>query len=216
MPSKYYNRNFRPQHFYHVFNRGAYKNKVFLEKEDYEMFTSILSYYLKYPRTKNFAYQKKVNEFQVRNLEDEPTIHLVAYCLMPNHFHLLLKQLPKAINKTNISNLMKRLSITYAMYFQNKYKHVGTLFQGKFKNTTVETDEQLVYLSKYIHLNPQGIVQSLDNYPYSSYQAYINKIKLPKWLHPEYVLKLQKDYKKFVEAPIKDREEGLLEKIILE
>jgi len=216
MPSEYYNRNFKPQHFYHVFNRGAYKKEVFLDEDDYEIFTSILSYYLKYPRTKNFAYQKKVNEFQVRNLADEPTVHLVAYCLMPNHFHLLLKQLPNATKQTGISNLMKRLSITYAMYFQNKYRHVGALFQGKFKNTTVETDKQLVYLSKYIHLNPKKIIQNLDDYLFSSYQAYINKVQLPEWLHPEYVLKLQNNYKKLVEIPIKDEEEGLIGKIILE
>ncbi len=216
MPSEYYNRNFRTQYFYHIFNRGAYKNRVFLNKSDYEIFISILAYYLIYPKTKNFAYQKKVNEFQVTNLEKKQTVHLVAYCLMPNHFHLLLKQLPNATKKTNISNLMRRLMITYAMYFQNKYDHAGAIFQGRYKNVIVDIDEQLVYLSKYIHLNPQKITQKLEKYMFSSFPAYINTVRQPDWLHPEYVLKLQKGYKKFVEAPIEDKETRVIEKLILE
>ncbi|MBU1085364.1 MAG: transposase [Candidatus Beckwithbacteria bacterium] len=216
MPSEYYNRNFRPQYFYHIFNRGAYKNKIFLNKSDYEIFTSILSYYLLYPKTRNFAYQKKVNKFQVRNLEKEQTVHLVAYCLMPNHFHLLLRQLPNATKKTNISNLMKRLSITYAMYFQNKYDHAGTLFQGKFKNTTVETDEQLLFLSRYIHTNPKKLTKQLGNYLFSSYPVYINKVKSLKWIQSKYILRLNKDYKSFVELPLKDKEITKIEKLVLE
>jgi len=143
-------------------------------------------------------------------------VHLVAHCLMPNHFHLLLKQLPIATDKTNISNLMKRLSITYAMYFQNKYKHAGALFQGKYRNTTVDADKQLIYLSKYIHLNPQEIINNLGNYKFSSYPAYINDIKLPNWLHPEYVLKLQNKYQKYIESPVEDEETSVIEKLILE
>jgi len=217
MPSKYYSRNFRPQHYYHVFNRGAYKNKVFLDKEDYETFLSILEYYLLYPRSKHFSYTKIVNEpyknVKVRNLI---SIHLVAYCLMPNHFHLLLKQLPSATMKTNISNLMRRLSITYAMYFQNKYKHTGALFEGKFKNVTVEFDDQLLYLSKYIHLNPVKLVKKLIDYPYSSYLAYISEAIKPDYLHSDYVLKLEKNYIKFVEMPSKNQEENRIEKLLFE
>ena len=209
MPSKYYDRNFRPQNFYHIFNRGAYKNRVFLDKSDYEVFVEILAYYLKFPKTRHFAYQKKVNEFQVRNLEE--TVHLAAYCLMPNHFHLLLKQLPSATKKTGISNLMRRLSIAYAMYFQNKYKHTGTLFQGKFKNVTVDSDEQLLHLSRYIHLNPDKLSS-----PHSSYSAYVNDVKLPKWLHLEYVLGLQKDYKNFIETPMSEEESESIKPLVLE
>jgi len=200
MPSKYYNRNFKPQYFYHIFNRGAYKNKIFLDQKDYQTFTDILAYYLKYPKTKNFSYQKKVNKFQVRNLEN--TVHLTAYVLMPNHFHLLLKQLPSATPKTNISNLMRRFIITYAMYFQNKYKHTGTIFQSRYKCVLVDSKEQLLYLSKYIHQNPQKLQPNLANYPFSSYPIYINKLETPEWLHPEYILKLTKNYQQFVKQPV--------------
>jgi len=200
MPSKYYYRNFKPQYFYHIFNRGAYKNKIFLDQKDYQTFTDILAYYLKYPKTKNFSYQKKVNKFQVRNLEN--TVHLTAYVLMPNHFHLLLKQLPSATPKTNISNLMRRFIITYAMYFQNKYKHTGTIFQSRYKCVLVDSKEQLLYLSKYIHQNPQKLQPNLATYPYSSYPIYINKLETPEWLHPEYILKLTKNYQQFVKQPV--------------
>lgn len=216
MPSKYYNRNFRPQYFYHIFNRGAYKNKVFLDKPDYEAFVAILSFYLIYPKAKNFAYQKKVNEFQVPNLEKVQAVHLVAYCLMPNHFHLLLKQLPNATLRTNISNLMRRTSIAYAMYFQNKHKHTGALFQGKFKNTTISSNDELVLLSKYIHLNPKELTGKFESFSYSSYPAYINRIKPPEWLHPEYVLRQKRNYKKFVASPEEEEKNNMIEKIILE
>jgi len=200
MPNKYHHRNFKPQHFYHIFNRGAYKHKVFKDKEDYQTFTNILSYYLKFPRTRHFAYHKKVNKFQGRTLEKEPTVHLVSYCLIPNHFHLLLKQLPNASKNTNISNLLKRLTVTYSAHFRNKYDHSGSIFEGKFKSVTVNTREQLLYLSKYIHLNPKKISKKLENYPFSSYPAYIKKIKSPKWLHPEYVLKFNKNYQQFINS----------------
>jgi len=214
MPSKYYYRNFRPQYFYHIFNRGAYKNKIFLEESDYIIFIEILSYYLKFPTARHFNYQNIVKEFKVPNFKY--TIHCIAYCLMPNHSHLILKQLPEATKKTNISNLMRRLSITYAIYFKYKYKHSGSLFEGRFKNVTVDSNEQLLYLSKYIHQNPQELTKKLLNYPYSSYPAYINKVILPKWLHPEYIFKLQSDYQQFIEKPLIEKEINSLEGLILE
>ena len=214
MPSKYYHRNFKPQYFYHIFNRGAYKNKIFLDESDNQTFIDILSYYLKFPRARHYNYQNIVQEFKVPNFKY--TVDCVAYCLMPNHFHLLLKQLPEADKRTNISNLMRRLSITYAIYYKYKYKHSGTLFEGKFKNVTIDSDEQLLYLSKYIHQNPIKLVKQLKTYPYSSYPAYINSIKLPDWLHPEYVFKLQQNYQQFIERPLTKQENIKLEGLILE
>ena len=214
MPSIYYNRNFKPQHFYHILNRGAYKKKIYKSKADYHTFIDILSYYLTHPRSRQFGYQKIVNKFKVRNLKE--TVHLVAYCLMPNHFHLLLKQLPSATEKTNISNLMRRTMVTYAMYFQNKYKHDGAIFQGRYKNVVVDSKEQLLHLSKYIHLNPKKLVSSLTNYPYSSFPAYINQIEKPKWLHPKYILKLETRYKQFIISPIKDKDIEKVETLTLD
>jgi len=203
MPSEYYNRNFKPQYFYHIFNRGAYKNKIFLDEKDYQTFTDILAYYLRFPKNQPYSYlnrpAKPYKNTQVTNLV---TIHLTTYCFLSNHFHLLLKQLPSATPSTNISNLMRRFIITYAMYFQNKYKHAGAIFQGRYKCVLVDSQEQLLYLSKYIHQNPQKLQPNLENYPYSSYPIYINKLETPAWLHPEHILKLTKNYQQFVKQPV--------------
>lgn len=217
MPSKYYHRNFKPQHFYHILNRGAYKNKVFLDKDDYQTFTDILTYYIKYPTAKFYSYKHLTPNpyIKVPNLYID-SVRLVAYCLMPNHFHLILKQTPKADSHTNITNLMRRLTITYSMYFQKKYQHDGSLFQGKYKSVTVDSNQQLLYLSKYIHLNPQKLTNKLINYLHSSYPAYLNKIDVPKWLHPNYVLKLTKNYKRFIQYPTSIAETEKIEALTID
>jgi putative transposase len=199
MPSKYYNRNFRSQYFYHIFNRGAYKHLVFKDSKDYQLFTSILTYYLKNPLGKYLSYftHTKKPHSQIEPVSHPPTVNLVAYCLMPNHFHLLVKQLPKATPKTNISNLMRRTIITYAMEFQNKYKHNGAIFEGRYKNVTVDTNEQLLYITKYIHQNPHKLVKKLANYPYSSLPVYLKQSKPLDWIYPNYALKLTNNYSKY-------------------
>lgn len=216
MPSKYYIRNFRPQHFYHIFNRGAYKNKIYNDKEDYQVFTDILSYYLKYPRTRHFAYQRKFNDFQDRNLEKEPTVHLTAYCLMPNHYHLLVKQLPNATQKTNISNLIRRLIVSYSIHFRNKYKHTGSIFEGKFKCVTVDDQDQLLYLSKYIHLNPKKLVKQIEKYQYSSLPVFLSQQQKSEWLNPEYITKTVKSYSKYFYKNFSEKETHKIEPLILD
>jgi len=216
MPSKYYNRNFKPQHSYHIFNRGAYKHKVFRDKRDYKTFTRILAYYLKHPTAKRFSYEKHVNQpyLRVRNPYLD-SVRLVAYCLMPNHFHFILKQMPTATNKTGISNLMRRVMITYSMHFQYKYKHTGALFQGRYKSVTVDTGKQLLHLSKYLHQNPSKLTKTISKYPYSSLPIYLKQSKPLKWLHPEYVLKLTKNYTRFFNSPTKTPHTKLIEKLTI-
>ena len=208
MPSEYYNRNFRPQHFYHIFNRGAYKHKIFKDKKDYDTFIEILIYYLKFPTAKYFSYKDTVQKpySKVRNLHVD-SVRIVAYCLMPNHFHLILKPMPTADNKTNISNLMRRLMITYAMYFQSHHKHSGAIFQGRYKNVVVDSSEQLLQLSKYIHLHKTS---------YSSLPEYLKKTDPTDWLYPEYVLKLTKNYSSFLSSPTKENIAQKLTKLSLE
>lgn len=202
MPSKYYQRNFQPGHFYHIFNRGSHKQTVFKQQSDYKVFIQILSYYLNNPTGIPLSFvprYKTPSNIKVPNL-DIATI-MVCYCLMPNHFHFLLKQISPT-PQDGITNLMRRISIAYAMYFNDKYDHSGNLFQGKYKQVHIETDEQLLYLSKYIHLNPKLPLK----YPHSSLSTFIEKSPTPKWLHPEEILELnyyknsqnpQKDYKNF-------------------
>lgn len=191
MPSKYYQRDFAKGHYYHLFNRGSHKNKIFLDKEDYDTFMEVVEYYLNYPLGKPFSllyrdFNKNdvdENYVKVRNLDPKMDVKssfdIVCFCLMPNHYHFLLKQVNNSNAQNSITNFMRRLNITYSMYFNHKYKHSGNLLQGRYKNVLVKTDSQLLHLSKYIHKNPEEVFRKnkkLSSYKYSSYPSYI-KIK---------------------------------------
>lgn len=98
-------------------------------------------------------------------------VEIVCYCFMPNHFHLLVKQLIDG----GITEFVSKLSNSYTKYFNIKHKRVGPLMQGEFKSVLVESNEQLLHLSRYIHLNPSvsGLVDNLEEYAWSSYLEYI-------------------------------------------
>lgn len=139
--------------YYHVFGRGNEKKNIFLDYTDYERFLS------------------RMKEYRIIH-----RISIICYCLMPNHYHILLKQ---DTNKP-ISSFIHRLTVSYSMYFNRRYDRVGHLFQGSFKATLVTKDEYLLHLSRYIHLNPQKIINStsgLGYYPWSSYSEYLNSDK---------------------------------------
>ncbi len=216
MPSRYYKRNFIKGYFYHIYNRGANKEKVFWDDQDYQVFIDILAYYLTFPLGKSLSIIKGIENRisknnKVRNLFEQPsmisTAKLCAYCLIPNHFHFILKQEIDPTKENCISNLMRRVTIAYAMYTKEKYDRSGTLFQGKFKNVLVNSDAQLQQLSKYIHRNPLEILGSepLQNYKYSSYRYFIGIEPPPDWININAILAFFSKtntyltYKKFVE-----------------
>lgn len=152
MPQRKY--PFVPQGYYHIFNRGHNKQTIFLDERDYK------------------RYLKRLKEY----LEKHP-VTLLAYCLMPNHVHLLLRQ----ETDEPIERFIHRLHTAYTMYFNKKYERVGSVFQGRFKAKPIETDEHLLHVSRYIHINPidsqaQGPALSLEleKYPWSSYNEYVN------------------------------------------
>ena len=181
-------RNFVPNTYHHIFNRGGFKQKTFRKKKDYETFINILKYYLRYPKLSPLSKLSKIKLQKTDRQTAKPYL-LIAYCLMPNHFHLLLFQKEKS---PTLSDFMKKISITYAMYFQQQYQHSGALFQGKFKSVKVFDDEQLLYLSKYIHLNPVKNMEGSDPsiYPYSSLADYLLLNKINKdWLDSKIILK---------------------------
>lgn len=171
MPSKYTIRNFTENCYYHVFNRGVEKRNIFLDQQDYRIFLYYLFLYCS-PLDKILRkYPLLPPRLQSKNLHDE--VNIISYCFMPNHFHLLLQQLPV----DGISKLLRRLEIAYASYFNQKYQRVGALFQGRFKAALIETDELLIHISRYIHLNPLvvNIVDDLKDYQWSSYKEYISE-----------------------------------------
>jgi REP element-mobilizing transposase RayT len=220
MPSRYYRRTFIRGYYYHIYNRGANKEIVFKNKEDYVTFLKILEYYLIFPNGKPLSFNSKVPNLS----EETSTSIFCAFCLMPNHFHLILKQESDPTIKNCVTNLMRRLIITYSMYFQKEYEYSGTLFQGKYKNVLVNSDSQLLQLSKYIHRNPIEILGSepLESYSYSSYRYYAKKEKCPNWLHMEDLLDFftktgtKNTYKKFVEEESSYIENDFIKSVILE
>jgi putative transposase len=111
------------------------------------------------------------------NLKNEDRlVNILVYCLMPNHFHLLLEQL----DDNGITKFIQKMTTGYTMYFNNKYKRSGALFQGVFKRSHVKSDASLLEISKYIHLNPVKILgdeglKRLLEYPWSSFPDYVGE-----------------------------------------
>ncbi|MDD5416193.1 MAG: transposase [Candidatus Daviesbacteria bacterium] len=171
MPSKYVVRSFTEDSYYHVFNRGVEKRDIFLDDKDYHFFQAYLFIYLRPLKEVLKKYPDLPLRLYSKNLSEE--VELIAYCLMPNHFHLLLKQK----TKNGISKLMKQITNAYTLFFNQKYKRVGGLMQGRFKAVSVISDNLFVHLVRYIHLNPVSseLTQNPDNYSWSSYPDYLGK-----------------------------------------
>ena len=204
---------------YHVFNRGVERRTVFTNKRDYERALETINYYrftslpVRYSHFLNLTKTQKENV--LASLDDvEATIF--SFCLMPNHFHFILKQ--EAEN--GISRFMANFANSYSRYFNTKYQRIGPLFQGTFKAVHVESDEQLLHLSRYVHLNPVSsfLVKEgqLDSYPWSSLPEYLklkrddeNDISDPKLVLGQF--KKIDEYQKFVHNQIDYAQE--LEKI---
>jgi len=203
---------FANNYHYHVFNRGVEKRVIFQDEKDYHVFLEILAYYL-IPNQKTPPIFSRKPQIKISQ-----GITLLSYCLMPNHFHFLIKQ-----KKDNgIVSLMQALGNTYAKYFNKRYYRVGSLFQGRFKAKIVTKDNYLLQLSKYIHLNPQEIYKKpLVSYPYSSYKFYLQPQIAPKdFIDVNFILdyfsckEKNFSYQKFVEEI--ELDSSLIEPFILE
>ncbi|MCL5439098.1 MAG: transposase [Patescibacteria group bacterium] len=201
MPSKYVVRNFGENKFYHVFNRGVEKRDIFLDEQDYSIF---LYYFFIYSMPLEIILEKYPSlplRLRSKNLNRE--IEVISYCLMPNHFHLLLLQK----TKNAISRLMQQLTGAHTAYFNKKYDRVGGLVQGKFKAVLVDTDTLLLHINRYIHLNPlvSSLVQDLNNYKWSSYKDYLGE-STPITCSKNIILKQFSSLDKYLQF-IKDQED---------
>jgi len=175
----------RPQlvndEIYHIFNRGIEKKATFTDKREYKRAHLTLDFYrFKNPAlrlSKVLDLEASLREEFFSHLKKEGTklVEILSYCLMPNHFHLLVKQLQEQGIKIFLSNF----SNSYTRYFNTKHKRIGSLFQGIFKAVRIEDNEQLIHVSRYIHLNPivSFIVkkENLANYDWSSLPEYLGK-----------------------------------------
>ncbi len=181
-------RNFSiaPEEFYHVYNRGTDKRRIFTSVSDHERFLALL-----YLCNSEHSVDMKLQGSTLYELLEQPRgetlVDISTYCLMPNHFHLIVKE------KTDggLSKFMQKLTTGYTMYFNKRYDRSGSLFQGRFKVSHIDTDRYLSYLISYVHLNPVKIFEPtwketgisnrtgaqafLGNYPYSSYCDYLGE-----------------------------------------
>ncbi len=165
MPSKNTVRYYDAPAFYHVYNRGAHKQPIFGDDKDREKFLSLLGRHLDAGDAMRDANGNEYAKY---------TVDVVAYCLMSNHFHLLLYQ---GDDIEAISKLMKSVTIAYTMYFNRKYKHQGTIFQGVFRASHIDDESYLLHMSRYIHMNPRSYL----TYRWSSIAFYLGETA-PVWV----------------------------------
>ena len=185
-----------PGAFYHVTSRGNERKNIFKNDGDRERF-------LEYLESAFERYQASIH----------------AYCLMDNHYHLLLET-PSG----NLPQIMRHINGAYTTYFNIKWKRVGHLFQGRYKAILVDIDEYAKALSRYIHLNPvrAELVQTPEQYDWSSYQFYIGRRKPPGWLFKNFILgyfgekisTAQKVYRRFVNDLIDEEYDSPLKEVV--
>jgi len=215
MPAKNIIKEFAPETYYHIYNRGVAKQKIFLDNQDYKVFLGYLKLYLSQPdlqgRTLKVAPTRKLKNYY-------DLARLLAYCLLPNHFHLFVYQK----ESSTITNFMRSIGTKYSMYFNKKYKRVGPVFQGRYKGVMIVSEIQFIYLSKYIHRNPLPLPTGTDlvGYKYSSYPVYLGKFNQG-WVDKSEILsyfskiKPVESYRQFVEE-IDERDLRLIKNEMLD
>jgi len=181
--------NLVSESIYHVYNRGVEKRQLFMNAKDYLRFIKCLCLF-------NDSKPILNAEYKFKNLDNIATsrnmlVDILVFCLMPNHFHLLLRQR----EKNGITKFMRKLCVGYANYFNVKYERVGGLFQGRFKSVLIQRDSQFTYIPYYIHLNPLDLIMPdwrengvgklsqatnfLDSYKWSSHIDYLDQSNFP-------------------------------------
>ncbi|RJQ36589.1 transposase [Candidatus Microgenomates bacterium] len=182
--------------YYHIYNRGLEKQVIFNNRGDYFHFLETIFYYqIQNPKPKYSQYRvSKIFPID----PNKKIVDIISYCLMPNHFHLFVKQ----IKNNGISEFMRKSINSFTKYRNTKYNRQGPLFKGMFNAVRVENDEQLIHLSRYIHLNPlvSYLVKNLNSYEWSSYPVYINLVKEPRVQKGAILnfFKSSQEYQKFV------------------
>jgi putative transposase len=204
---------------YHVYNRGAHKQSTFHDRSDYIRFLFLILFLqstLVFDQVSRAVhYFVKHSVFDIDDSDAEEIVRgryveLISFCLMPNHFHLILRE----VQENGIARYMQRVLNGYTKYYNTKYEVSGHLFQGPYKAVHIEDNEQLMYLSAYIHRNPRELPRWKNDehkYEWSSYQDYIGKNRWNGLLSTELILeqfKTNDEYEEFVRtSPAKMSEE---------
>ncbi len=181
--------------YYHVFNRGVDKMQIYSSVRDYKKFIDTCKYYMTANRLTRLSYWNPTKNLAINN---DLHVEIIAYCLMPNHFHFLLKQ----VREDGITEFMRLLQNSYTKYFNIKHKREGPLLQGRFKSSHISDTDILIHVSRYIHLNPivSFVTTSLNSYRWSSYYELIhNSYTISNQQEVLELFKNQNDYISFVQ-----------------
>ena len=188
---------------YHILTKSIAGYQIFRFDTDYERMLEMMQYYTYEDVSVKFSYYHKFKDNKrSKNIVDfsnsDKLIDIIAYCLMPTHIHFLLTPL----KENGVSVYMKNLLNSYTRYFNTRNNRKGPLWQGRFKSVLVENDEQLIHLTRYIHLNPtsSGISDRPEDWQYSSYKEFINKSDKQLCNFQNYIDMISESYKKFVES----------------
>lgn len=221
---------FAEEQIYHIYNRGVEKRNIFLDDEDYLRFIHNLFEFNDEDPVLNVRYYfnpKMINvELEKERKVRKILVDILLFTLMPNHFHLLLRQ--KRGN--GIVKFMQKLGTGYTMYFNKKYDRVGGLFQGRFKAVLVNKETHFIYLPSYIHTNPLSLIyggstsiEFLENYRWSSLPDYIGKKNFPSITRRDFLLSIfgnEEGYRKHIKSWLIENKEwknlGLISDVVLE
>jgi putative transposase len=180
-----------PDSFQHVYARGHSKHKIYVDEEDYITFLTLLQRYL--------SAEEAHDPYGVSYPNFYNKLELVAYCLMPSHFHLLVYQRqPRAM-----AQFMQSVLTSYSRYFNKKYKRSGSLFESRYKASMISDDSYLDHITRYIHLNPRH----WRDYAYSSLPYYLQRDEVS-WIRPKRILELfssRDEYLKFVSDHVEQK-----------
>ncbi len=222
---------------YHIYNRGVEKRNIFLDDDDYYRFIHDLFEFNDTAPAIDLYYflnKKQIREVGLPKIERAPRkiiVELMAFCLMPNHFHLIVRQK----KENGITEFMRKIGTGYTNYFNKKYRRVGSLFQGKYKFVRLASESHFIHIPYYIHLNPldlnffewrkrelkdhKSAIKFLDNYRWSSHMDYAGIKNFPSVTQREFLLEFFGGPEKYKQSilewlknlDIEDSKEFLLE-----
>lgn len=192
MPSRNILKQDVAESFYHVYARGLNKQRIFRDQADFVKYLQLFERYLSLAESKNQVGLSFPNYFN--------RVELVCFCLMPNHFHLLIYQRQQG----TMTQFMRSLLTSYSMYFNKKYKRTGPLFESRYKASLISDDTYLEHITRYIHLNPRD----WQEYEYSSLPYYMQQIS-DEWIRPGRIISqfaTPKEYKEFLQDYVQNKE----------
>jgi len=200
------------EHMYHIFNRGVEKRDIFMDERDYFRFIhDLYEFNNEEPAANlNYYFNTKSRSVEKRYVKRDPAprkplVEVLVFTLMPNHYHLFLRQ----TRANGIVKFMQKLGTGYSNYFNKKYERVGGLFQGRFKAVLISRESHFIYLPHYIHTNPLDLnygsstsIDFLEGYRWSSFPDYVGKRNFPSVTKRGFILDIFGGHDKYREYTV--------------